>query len=193
MSYESALSHMLKFEGGYANDPADRGGETFRGISRKNWPGWPGWALIDAAKARGLRSRAAIDAAFQDDANMSGLVGEFYRVNFWRPFERLEAPDRIQEKLFDTAVNVGVGGAVKMLQRTVNRMDPIAKLTVDGQIGPRTVAAFAFALDPAGAENRFLTIFGQEQEAHYRRIVDRNPGQKKFLNGWLNRAAWVPK
>ncbi|MGL4208543.1 MAG: glycosyl hydrolase 108 family protein, partial [Candidatus Adiutrix sp.] len=36
MGFDSALIIVLEFEGGYVHDPADRGGETFRGISRKN-------------------------------------------------------------------------------------------------------------------------------------------------------------
>lgn len=85
-AFENVLSHTLGFEGGYANDPADRGGETFRGISRKSWPNWPGWALIDQVKAAGLVSASAIDRRFADDAEMEKMVTDFYRDEFWKPF-----------------------------------------------------------------------------------------------------------
>lgn len=85
-AFEKALSHTLGFEGGYANDPADRGGETFRGISRISWPKWPGWALIDRARADGLTSAPALDRHFADDPEMARLVTDFYRNEFWKPF-----------------------------------------------------------------------------------------------------------
>lgn len=192
MSFLGALQHTLKFEGGYANDPADRGGETFRGISRFNWPDWTGWELIDRAKVRGAVTPRLINAAFAGDPEMERLVADFYQRHFWRPFESLGAPRRIMAKLFDTAVNVGVGGAVKMLQRAVNQLGLAMPLVVDGAIGPKTRAGLALSVEGPGEENSFLKAFCREQEAHYRRIVGRNPGQSKFLKGWLRRAEWVP-
>ncbi len=65
--FQKALAHTLEFEGGYANDPADSGGETFRGISRRNWPQWEGWPLIDQAKVKGNKTAKTINEAFADD------------------------------------------------------------------------------------------------------------------------------
>lgn len=193
MSFLDALRHTLKFEGGYANDPADRGGETFRGISRRYWPDWPGWELIDRAKVRGAAvSVRLIDAAFAGDREMERLVADFYQRHFWQPFESLGASRRIRAKLFDTAVNVGVGGAVKMLQRAINQFGLAAPLMADGAIGPKTRAGFALSAEGPGAEDSFLEAFCREQAAHYRRIVGRNPGQGKFFKGWLRRAEWAP-
>ena len=76
-SFKKALEHMLKFEGGYANDPNDSGGETFRGVSRRNWPKWPGWPLIDRAKAEGCRTAKAVNARFAGDAQMDTLTAQF--------------------------------------------------------------------------------------------------------------------
>jgi Putative secretion activating protein len=192
MSFLDALRHTLQFEGGYAHDPADRGGETFRGISRRNWPDWPGWPLIDRVKARGALTARLVNAAFESDPEMERMVAVFYQRHFWRPFEGLAAPTRVLTKLFDTAVNVGVGGSVKMLQRAVKRLEPASTLLVDGAIGPQTRAAFAQVSTGPGGSEGFLQAFCREQEAYYRRIVGRSPGQAKFLKGWLRRAAWVP-
>lgn len=192
MNFMEALRHTLQFEGGYAHDPADRGGETFRGISRVNWPDWPGWELIDQVKGRGAGAPWLINAAFDGHPEMERLVAAFYQRHFWRPFEELGGPGRVRAKLFDTAVNVGIGGAVKMLQRAINHLEPASALRVDGAIGPRTRAGLDLALAGKGGEERLLSAFGQEQEAHYRRLVDRSPGQARFLKGWLRRAAWAP-
>lgn len=37
MANYKAISKVLKHEGGYVNDPDDKNGETYKGISRKNW------------------------------------------------------------------------------------------------------------------------------------------------------------
>ena len=36
--FQPALQTTLRFEGGYTNINADAGGETYCGISRRNWP-----------------------------------------------------------------------------------------------------------------------------------------------------------
>jgi lysozyme family protein len=48
--FKQAHSIVMNNEGGYANDPSDRGGETYKGISRNNFPNWKGWKLIDLHK-----------------------------------------------------------------------------------------------------------------------------------------------
>ena len=191
--FEKALKHMLEFEGGYANDPTDSGGETFRGISRRNWPKWPGWPLIDRAKAEGCRTARAINARFAGDAEMGALVADFYRVNFWRPFERLGLPGRITEKLFDTAVNMGPGRAAKILQTAINNLGAVVALVVDGAIGPRTLDALGLILDTRSGEDRVLATYSEAQAQHYRDIARAKPSQEKYLNGWLRRAAWIPE
>lgn len=186
MSFAEALKHTLEFEGGYANDPADRGGETFRGISRKNWPRWSGWDLIDQVKRKGA-DKNFINLTFSQDAEMEALVAKFYHDNFWVPFERLELPPRVTAKLFDTAVNMGVGQATKFLQRAVGT-------NADGVAGPKTRIAIDEYWTEHGesGESALLANIVDAQGNFYRNIVKRNPSQAKFINGWLRRADWVP-
>ena len=42
-AYKATMGH----EGGYVDDPADKGGETYKGIARRYNPGWGGWKQID--------------------------------------------------------------------------------------------------------------------------------------------------
>lgn len=185
-NFNKALKHTLQFEGGYASDPDDSGGETFRGISRRNWPNWPGWKLIDQAKGSGLRGAAAINKAFEGDALMAELVADFYWQNFWRPFEKLGLPPSLTAKLFDTAVNTGIGGASRILQQAICVIKPGA-LKIDGAIGPLTLAALRNI-----PEADLLEAFVDQQTFYYQGIVSRRPSQAKFLNGWMRRAAWLP-
>jgi lysozyme family protein len=76
---------------------------------------------------------------------------------------------------FDMGVNNGLGRAAKILQQA-------AGVTVDGNIGPATLAAVN-ALDPATLINSLSTI----RANRYNTIVQNDPSQAKFLAGWLRR------
>lgn len=191
-AFETALKHTLFREGGYVNDPADSGGETFRGISRVSWPKWPGWALIDGARGHSLGWADDINRRFAADEKMAALVADLYYQNFWRPFADLNDTPRLREKLFDTGVNCGIGQAVKLLQAAVNKRHGPAGLAVDGALGPKTKAAVK-DLAVGVAEEFLLLTFVYGQIKFYLDIVARKPSQKKFLEGWLRRAVWLPE
>lgn len=85
--FEKYLAETLKMEGGYVNDPDDRGGETFRGVAYVPNKGDPVveqiFAKIAAAKKAGHTTAKAIDAHFRGDREMAALVADFYRKNYW--------------------------------------------------------------------------------------------------------------
>ena len=105
-----------------------------------------------------------------------------------RPAEIPKIPERLQAKLFDTAVNTGVSRATKLLQESLNELKPEAALKVDGALGPKTRAALCGLSEAA-----ILAIYVEKQAAFYRSLAAKNPSQAKFLKGWLRRAAWVPE
>ena len=85
---------------------------------------------------------------------------------------------------FDSAVNHGVGGAAKLLQRTVNNYALKAGLDVqvdvDGAVGPKTLAALCQCLDFKGNVRLICEIYCNEREKYYKAIVENNPSQKVF-------------
>lgn len=109
--FNIAFQKMLSYEGGYVNDPDDRGGETYKGIARASHGNWPGWRIIDKYKANpDFPSLLAKDIDLQQD------VDQFYWTNFWVPLNA----DRIQnqsmaEAIFDFGVN-----AITCAQATPN-------------------------------------------------------------------------
>lgn len=113
-----AIDDLLLAEGGYVDDPADPGGETNFGISKRSYPE-------------------------EDIANMTRLrAAGIYRRDFWDPLGCDEiANQRIAAAVFDAAVNLGAKQAVKLLQRA-------AGCAVDGFLGPRTIKALNDAQDP---------------------------------------------
>lgn len=108
--YNIAIKPVLIWEGGYANDPDDAGGETYAGITCKNWPSWPGWPTIDFSKP--LRRGQIVPAA---DTH----VKSFYRPHYWDKI----CGDAIQDQrsatsLLDFYVNSGYH-AIRIVQTIV--------------------------------------------------------------------------
>lgn len=104
-------------------------------------------------------------------------VQEIYRDNYWVRAGCEGLPPKLALCHFDWAVNHGVVGAVKTLQRIVGT-------TSDGIVGPATVNAVINAVKTKG-EIAVCRAYCDERERLYRRWgVGR---QAVFLKGWLNR------
>lgn len=107
---------VMKNEGGYANDPDDRGGETYKGIARNMHPDWTGWILVDAVKKM---NPINLNAALENNLTLQSQVLSFYKTEFWNVFkgDRIVSQN-VAESIYDSAVNMGVGTAVKLVQDT---------------------------------------------------------------------------
>lgn len=169
---DDALAFTLGNEGGYVNHPADPGGATNFGIIQRNLDQWNG---------------AHPELNFPGDVkDLSQSQAEsIYRADYWRWDAITDAAVAI--KLFDIGVNCGTGTSIKLLQKAVNAL-ATTPISVDGQLGPATLKA---ANDLAPGD--LMRAICQAQKDYYQAIVDRNPSQSVFLNGWLNRAARIPE
>lgn len=190
MSFDNAYKETMHFEGGYSFDPNDRGGETYRGISRKYNPTWAGWVTID--KHNPITNGAQ---TLYNDPILNEQVKTFYMDEYWlRP--RFNSVDVIWEvlgeKLFDTGVNVGVGRASKWLQSTLNLLNRNQKyyddITVDGGIGPKTIGTLQRAMN-CNPKERILIVFAIHQGEHYKGIMERDKTQERFV-GWFDRLTY---
>lgn len=111
-NFDKAILKVINSEGGYVNDPADKGGETYKGISRKNWPRWSGWAIIDCCK-----SNPNWPECLNSFNALKESVKSFYRNNFWDKVGGDGIKDQdIAYKLVDTAVLEGIKPAVRRAQ-----------------------------------------------------------------------------
>ena len=98
------------------NDKDDTGGETYRGVSRNNWPRWRGWALIDSAK-----KTAVFPTNLDKNVALQDLTMTFYRDNFWDKIGGdFIASQTIADMLVDAAVNEGIKPAVRRAQKIVH-------------------------------------------------------------------------
>lgn len=132
--YKQAIYKILKSEGGYVNDPDDRGGETYKGISRRFWPGWLGWHIIDLIKKKpgfpgSLKGKDELEIKIQLDHEVSS----FYFEQFWTKVggDKIKSQP-IAETLLDSAVNEGIVPAIKRAQNIVS-------LPLTGKITPELI------------------------------------------------------
>lgn len=178
-NFEVALKRTLSFEGSYSNNPNDKGGETYCGISRKAWPKWDGWEYIDRLNKDGLSIDKAEPALVQS-------VRQFYHFNFWLPLRADEIESQeIANYLFDFAVNSGIGDAVKALQKANNRWFPDSPIGVDGIIGHDTITALFVYTDSPHA---FLDTFKLYRLHHILKNIGNDKIHPSFAKGLADRA-----
>jgi lysozyme family protein len=163
-SYRAAIGKVLENEGGYSKNPADPGGETFKGISRRFYPKWEGWSIIDINHF---------------EPRLDEMVIQFYKEQFWDKLRLSEVSDDFVSSLI---LNFGVNIGKKQITKKVQR---ILKVQVDGVIGPITI----FKLNQFLKTNRseFVYHLLLEVAELYVQIVNKNKTQKVFLLGWFNR------
>lgn len=150
-----AVVKTIAHEGGarYTETAGDTGGATKYGISKRAYP------------------QLDIRNLTEDQAR------EIYRRDYWN----LIKGDSIQsqavaENIFDSAVNLGSGRTIRLVQLTLG-------VAQDGALGQDTLAALNKA-DP----ERFIADFTLAKIARYVGICNKDRTQSKFLLGWLNRA-----
>ena len=172
-SFSTFISKLLGNEGGYANNPADKGGETYRGISRNYNPTWSGWTTIDTRKP------IANNKVFPD---LESQVLSFYQKKYWNALSAsLIKSQEVAELIVDWFVNGGF--STKKLQQLL--VDSFGqKIAVDGDIGPITIQA----INSVNQKKLWEKIM-ELRKKYYQDIVDSNPSQSIFHKGWMNRLA----
>lgn len=120
-NYNIAYNKVIKVEGGYANDPDDAGGETYMGISRKFNPNAKFWKVIDEIKSKNKNiTNKEMNAILKKNNSIIGEIKNIYKNKYWDKLylDNLNS-QKIAEELFDTAVNMGVSVAIKILQNSL--------------------------------------------------------------------------
>lgn len=185
MQFKEILKLVLDNEGYYSNHPADKGGETYAGITRKHEPNWKGWGIIDKIKlTRNIKQNEKLNEV------PFNLIEDVYRNNYWNAVkgdELLAIDEMVAAHVFDFAVNAGVSRAIKTLQECVNEKFSntcSTQLTVDGNIGPKTLAATKSCL-LLSSSLPLCDIYIKRRKDFYTSIGKGN--QVVFLKSWLKR------
>lgn len=158
--FAQALPVVLKFEGGYVNDPVDRGGATNKGITQTTYNAW-----------RKDHGEAPRPVKLIEEAEVQAI----YHARYWVAAKCDAVPWPLSVGHFDAAVNHGVANAWRIMQRALGVAD-------DGKPGPITMHALQLA-NPPDLKWEWL----KARAGFYARIVQGNPPQSKFLRGWMNR------
>ena len=127
-NWNDCFDHVLGSEGGFQNDPKDKG----------NWTG----CAVGAGKNNG--TNWGISACAYPQLNIRGLTQaqarDIYYKDYWNPVQGDRLPWGVDLCTFDSGVNSGISRGAKWLQRAVG-------VPADGRIGDQTIAA-AVGMDP---------------------------------------------
>lgn len=175
-SFDPFLPTLLRFEGGYVDDPADPGGAVNKGISLPTFRAFGRQLLGVEPTPDNLRRLTDAQA------------GVLYKTLYW---DRLRADEiglqPLAEIVVDFHVNAGAN-AVKLLQRVLNELGAQPLLSVDGVPGPGTHQALQH-MDPALVYRRYR----RARAAYYEDLVHQRPSLHCSLQGWLARVAAFPE
>lgn len=122
--FDKAFDRVIGHEGGFQDQPTDRG----------NWTS----GVINKGELKG--TKFGISAASYPTLDIKNLTVEqakaIYKRDFWDKLGMERFNPAMQYQLFDAAINHGWGNTSKILQRAVGVKD-------DGIIGPATLAKVA--------------------------------------------------
>ncbi len=212
--YSQIIPTTLAHEGGYANHPSDKGGETYRGITRKHNPNWEGWAFIDEVKktGKGLNGwlkdkwdeakeygKEKYNSVFDKGSekytipsntiftDLEDSVKNFYYQKYFvgNQFHKLTNVE-IAKLLFDYAVHGGY--SVLGLQRLINQHFP-GKGNKGGNVEEdnKIGPETINAINSIGIALKPYIL--QWRQGHLQQIIKNDPTQKVFEEGWNKRLA----
>lgn len=161
---QTLTDFILSFEGGYVNDPDDRGGATNKGVT--------------------LRTFRAVYGSKMTIADLKAITTAQWQHIFTKYYYAPIGGDQITDPnvaniLADWAWMSGTTNVIKKLQALLGT-------PADGIVGPKTLALIN---NREGAS--LFDILKQRRRKFYSDLVTANPKQKKFLNGWLRRLACI--
>lgn len=151
---------ILRWEGGFVDDPLDRGGATNKGITIGTF-----------------RNFYGKDATVEQLKNITDEQWlHIFKSGYW---DKWKADDIENQSIADIVVDwawaSGTATSIKQVQK-------ILGVAVDGIVGNDTLTAINIAVQ----RSLFDKIRSRRIE-FVENIVKRNPTQSRFLKGWKNR------
>lgn len=152
-NFDASLALVLQSEGGWVNNSNDPGGETNLGVTKSVWEAWVNHPV---KTMKGL---------------MPEMVAPLYKSKYWLACYAQQLPLGVDYAVFDAAVNMGPGRAIKLLQESLGCVP-------DGMIGPRTLQLID-QKDPL----EVINAFSDRKTNFYESLST----FQEFGKGWLKR------
>ena len=180
---ELLLPKILKWEGGFVNDPADSGGATNKGVTLATYKKW--------CKIHNLQPPTVNDLKAISDETVMAILKEFY-------WDKMRADEIKNQSIANLCVNTLWGSGTGYI-RTIQA---VLKVKQDGIVGPITLAKLNNWRPQEDIFNRlwnrrkkfFIDIVDNSVAAYEKKIGRKATERelmkytkKRFLKGWLNR------
>lgn len=157
---------ILKWEGGFVNDPKDRGGATNMGVTLNTW------------KSVGYDKNGdkKIDVKDLKLLSKEDVVKKVLKPYYWDKWRADEINNQsIANILVDWVYTSGKYG--------ITKVQAMLNLKPDGVVGNKTLSA----INDYPNQRQLFQRIKNERLAFIDRIVKNNPSQRRFLKGWKNR------
>lgn len=165
-SFSQAIVYVLKNEGGFVDNPSDKGGPTNYGITEADYSLFKGHPITDEE----VKEMPVSDAE------------SIYRAKYWNKY--MDALDvGVATAIMDWGVLHGTINAHSLAQTTANLLGANPPLLVDGFLKETSVNTIN-KLNP----NDFILKYSAEVKKCLDDRVKLHPSQKVFLSGWNARA-----
>lgn len=150
---------------GFANDPDDNGGATMVGITIGTYRTY--------CRYKGWKSPSVNDLKAMPYKVWRDIVYTLY----WSKWKAENIADQ-------NVANIVVDWVWGSGASTIKKMQTLLGVTADGIVGPKTLAALN---NTPGIKDKVY----QARKAYFEAIVKKNPTQKKWLRGWMNRLNYI--
>ena len=187
-SIDKLLPFILKWEGGFVNDPTDRGGATNKGVTIATYEAY--------CRQKGLPRPTVEQLKNIPDAHWRDII----KTMFW---DKWHADDIHSQKVANILVDwVWLSGV-----HGIKKPQALLGVKADGIVGNKTLSAVNFA-DPKELfaalykeRVKFINAIVARSVAAYEKKIGRpatekellKHTQKRFAKGWLNRLAEIKK
>lgn len=158
--YRKLIPFILKFEGGFVNDPNDSGGLTNKGVTLNTFR-----SVYGRAKTINDLKRMTVDQ-----------WRHIFKSLYWDKCKADDIADQsIANMLVDFAWHSGVTTAIKKLQKIVG-------VTSDGICGVQTIGTINSRYAP-----ETFNLLKAARMRYLQGIVKNKPSQARFMKGWTKR------
>jgi lysozyme family protein len=164
-SFEKFAGKLLHLEGGFVNNPKDKGGPTKYGVILCTWQEYghdkDGDGDIDVEDIKKLTEEDARYIAKK-------IFWDFFQADFI-------LNESVAEFIVDWGYNSGRKTVAKIVQRLI-------KVDTDGIVGAHTLGVINY-VDQQILFNELIL----ERKIFIGNIINRRPDQMEFFKGWMNR------